>query len=76
MANIPQGYVPLQGSERNPAPGSQRVGPANENETITVTIILRRRTGSLSVPSEPPQGRMPRAEFEAKYGASLERSHR
>ncbi len=37
----PQGYKRLPGSEREPLPGAQPVGPADPNETIEVTVYLR-----------------------------------
>jgi kumamolisin len=33
---------PIPGSERQPPPGAQRVGPADPDEAITVTLVLRR----------------------------------
>jgi kumamolisin len=36
--------VPLEGSTRQPMPGARRVGPADRNQQISVTIHLRRRS--------------------------------
>ena len=41
--NIPDGYHPLDGSERRPSPTATKVGPADPNEMLTVSINLRRR---------------------------------
>jgi kumamolisin len=35
--------IPLKGSERSPLPGSRAVGPADPNERLQVTVLLRRR---------------------------------
>jgi kumamolisin len=35
--------IPLKGSERNPLSGSRAVGPADPNEPLQVTVVLRRR---------------------------------
>ena len=37
----PEGYKRLPGSEREPLPGAQPVGPVDPNETIEVTVYLR-----------------------------------
>ncbi len=37
----PEGYKKLSGSEREPLPGAQPVGPVDPNETIEVTVYLR-----------------------------------
>lgn len=39
-------YVALPGSEREPAPGAQVVGPVDPNEQIEVTIRLRARASA------------------------------
>jgi Pro-kumamolisin, activation domain/Subtilase family len=76
--DIPEGYRRIEGSERRPSPGAQLLGPADPAETLTVTIVLRRRLGGPPVPdpsyfTKTPFGqrqRMPENEFTAKYGAS------
>jgi len=36
--------VPLEGSTRQPMPGARRIGPADSNERLSVTIHLRRKS--------------------------------
>jgi subtilase family serine protease len=77
MASIPQNYSRLEGSERHPAPGAKLLGPADDNETFTVTIVLRRRPDGPPAPDHAHflatgpvrRGRMSADEFAAKYGA-------
>jgi kumamolisin len=74
----PEGYVPLVGSERLPAPGARRLGPADPSEVFTVTIALRRRPDGATLPTHgdfmtvPParRQRMSNEEFVRRYGAS------
>ncbi len=78
MAAIPKGYQRLEGSERRPAKSATLLGPADPNDTFTVTIVLRRRADGAPVPGSeyfeatPPRQRrrMPADEFAARYGAS------
>jgi hypothetical protein len=75
--SLREGYAPLPGSERRPSKIAKVLGPADENETFRVTIVLRRRTDGPPVPDfeyyaiTPPEQRqrMPAEEFAAKYGA-------
>ena len=78
MAHIPNTYRQLEGSERHPALDAKFLGPADEHETFTVTIILRRRPDGPPVPDPSsflaaPLSHRPRMssdEFAAKYGAA------
>jgi kumamolisin len=77
---IPSNYQPIQGSERRPGPSAKLLGPANAQETFTVTIVVGRRPDGPPVPdhayfSETPPAQRPRLsadEFAAKYGAAPE----
>jgi len=77
-SKIPEGCRPLEGSQRHPAPTAQLLGPADPNETISVTCVLRRRLDGPPVPAMnyfavtplSQRGRLPEAEFAAKYGAA------
>src|ERR1700721_1198310 len=73
----PKGYVPLLGSEHRPSLEVKLLGPADKNEIIIVTIVLRRRIDGPSVPGfdyfskKYPTGhqRLSMDEFAKKYGA-------
>jgi kumamolisin len=52
MAEIPVGYRRIEGSERQPAPGARREGPADANETFSFTIRVRCRPGALPLPDQ------------------------
>lgn len=77
MPNVPKNYRQLAGSERRPAPSARLVGPAKEDETLTVTIVLRRRPDGPPVPAfsyyldTPPsqRRRLSNEEFARRYGA-------
>ena len=68
----------LEGSERRPAPGARLLGPADPDERLTVTIVVRRRPDGEALPDfdhflhTPPseRARLSPDEFSAKYGAS------
>jgi kumamolisin len=73
--------IELQSSERAPIPGSHRVGPADANEMIEVSVFLRRRSkASGNFPRMEELGRMPirerqyltHDEFRSKHGARSE----
>jgi kumamolisin len=73
--------IGLPNSERAPLPGARRVGPADPNEVIDVTIILRRRSkASGRSPRMEDLGRTPlnqrrhltREEFAVTHGAVAE----
>jgi kumamolisin len=80
MAEIPIGYRQLAGSERKVRKGAKRVGPADPNETLSVSIYLRRRADSPPLPTQehfaatPLSQRQPisRAELGERQGASPE----
>jgi kumamolisin len=82
--DIPANYQPLEGSERRPSPGAKLLGAAHPNETLSVTIVLRRRSDGPAMPdidsfSAIPPSQRPRLsvdEFAAKYGASPKDTHR
>ena len=73
----PANYRRLEGSERRPAPGATLLGPADPNETFSVTISVRRRPDAPPVhdvdywTKTPPGQRkfLSHEEFAAKYGA-------
>jgi kumamolisin len=74
---IPSNYVQLEGSERRPSTTATLLGPANPDETITVTIVLRRRPDGPPLPgfsdiaeSAAGSGRLSADDFAEKYGAS------
>jgi kumamolisin len=77
MANTPKNYRRLPGSEQRPAPGARALGAADENEKLSVTIVLRRRPDRPPVPGHshylhtPPseRPRLSQAEFAERYGA-------
>ena len=68
---------PLPGSERQPLPNARVVGPADPNERIEVTILVRPRlSGAAPVSPDELGARLPaerqhltREEFEAAQGA-------
>ncbi len=59
-------YVALAGSERQVQPGARRVGPADPDERLEVTLYLRARNDPRS---EPADQRLTRAELAAREGA-------
>jgi kumamolisin len=63
--------VPLPGSERAELPEAQPSGTLDENETLTVTLVLRRRA---EVPENLITGpvTLSSTEFGARYGATQE----
>jgi kumamolisin len=74
----PKNRIPLVGSEREPFRGARAVGPADPNERLQVTILVRRRPTSPSISSlvaemqaRPSQERrhLSREEFAAAHGA-------
>ncbi len=80
MATTPRNHRRLPGSERRPTPGARLLGPADDNEAFTVTIVLRRRPDAQPIPGAawflhtPPaeRPRLSESEFAARYGASPE----
>src|SRR5258708_5332521 len=79
-AQIPENYIRLEGSERPPSPSARVIGPADPQERISVTIVLRRKVGAEPIPdfehfrTTPPANRrrLSQQEFADKYGASDE----
>jgi kumamolisin len=75
---IPGDYIPLEGSERHPARGARRVGSADPDEIISVSIAVRRRSDSPPLPDQNHWATTPAAQrkfishqdFAARYGAS------
>ncbi len=80
MAITPRNYRPLPGSERRPTPGARLLGPADDDEKFSVTIVLNRRPDAAPIPGPgyflhtPPseRPRLSEAEFAARYGADPE----
>ena len=60
-------YHRLENSFHQPPPGAKKLGPADPHEVLPVTITVRRRPGSPSLPdqehwaSTPPGERRPKA---------------
>jgi kumamolisin len=74
-----KGYVELKGSARSAPAGAKKIGPADPNEQIEVTVRLRRGCKPGEFPSDAQLGRplpdrqyLSREDFAAKYGASAE----
>jgi kumamolisin len=65
--------VPLRGSKRAPVPGASPVGPIDPSEEVTVTLLLRRRSGAqlpdLAEARDSRRGPMSREEFAESFGA-------
>jgi hypothetical protein len=80
VARAPKGYAPLKGSERRPTSTAKLLGPADPDESMSVTIVLRRRSDGSPVPdfayyaTTPPSARrrLSTDEFAARYGAADE----
>lgn len=76
MAQTPKGFRPVEGTERTPRPGARKLGPADPNEQLTVSIRVRRRPDAPALPTfndfKPavPPPRFSRQDFAAKFGAS------
>jgi kumamolisin len=76
--NIPAGYQRLEKSERHIAPNARCVGPADPNETLSVTVCVRRRPDGPPMPDlnywikTPPGQRqfLSNEEFATRYGAA------
>jgi Pro-kumamolisin, activation domain len=77
MADIPMNYRPLFKTGRRPARGARRVGPADPQETLSVSIRVRRRQGAPALPdpqqtgpsSLQPGPALSREQFANTYGA-------
>ncbi len=78
MAEIPTGYRQLAGSERKARKGAKRVGPADPNERVLISIYLRRRTDAVPLPGQDDfvstplgqRGLLSRAELAQRQAAS------
>jgi kumamolisin len=77
MAAIPAGYQKLDKSHREVRTGAKRIGPADVNEVISVTVRLRRQPGAPALPSPqatangaPRPKVVAREDFARIYGAS------
>ena len=76
-ARLPAGYVSLPGSELPGSAKTRHLGPADDAETLRITIVLRRRTDGPPLPdasyyTKVPRGRRKRLsteEFASRYGA-------
>ena len=76
----PNDSRPLLGSERPQIKGSTLLGPVDENETLTVAVIVRQKPGSQEVPGlqhwqdTPPEQRtyLSPEEFYERHGAAQE----
>ncbi len=75
---IAAGYRPLPGSERPQIPGSVLIGPVEDAERVTVTLLLRRKPGSPDLPDlqhwqdTPPDKRrfLTAEEYYERHGAA------
>jgi hypothetical protein len=76
VKTLPEGYIPLEGSERHPAKEAKWLGASDEKEIITVSFVLRRRPDGPPLPdfdfyktSPGKRRRITSEEFADKYGA-------
>ena len=78
MADVPHNYHAVRGSERTSPVNSRFLGPADRNEKVTVTIVLRRRPDGPPAPdidtftaaAVVKRRRLTTGEFAERYGAS------
>ncbi len=78
MVNTPKNYIRLDNSERHPRKDAKEVGLADPNETLTVSIRVRRRSDAPPLPdpmqiASTPIGErhiLSREDFAAQFGAS------
>jgi kumamolisin len=76
MAQIPSTHRALAKTERKPIPGAKKIGPADPDEKLTVSIRVRRRHDAPAMPGlrdyapNAPRQRFTREELAAKFGAS------
>jgi hypothetical protein len=76
-SKLPAGYERLKGSERKAPRNASRLGPADPNETFSVTVVLQRRADHDELPNfdyfaSTPISQRPRLgekEFARRYGA-------
>ena len=70
MGELPAGYLPVEGSDRRPFPGAERLGPADPRQRVTVSVRLRRRPDAPPLPRpRRGTGHLSRERFTAVYGA-------
>jgi len=77
MSAIPPNYSPLAKTERRAARGARRIGPADPQETLSVSIRVRRRQDAPALPDAQQAGAsrpwsgpiLSREEFARTYGA-------
>src|SRR5882724_9476814 len=70
--SIEETHVPLQGSERTALPGARFLAPADPNQRIEISVVVRpRQKPHPEQLAQAPQRRkqLTREEFEAAYGA-------
>jgi hypothetical protein len=78
MADIPKGHRTLQNSERRQIPGATRIRPADSNETVSVSLRIRRRPDGAPQSDIDQMLRTPyharkhlsREEFAGRFGAA------
>jgi hypothetical protein len=78
MDDIPAGYNRIEGSHRPPRPGARLIGPADPDESFSVTIYVRRSPDApplldMAYWSKTPPGKrkfLSREEFASRYGAA------
>lgn len=75
MADIPQGFTKLAGSERTLPPHARWIKPADSHEHIEVSVYLRdpaasEQTGAASASARQPGAQMSREEYIARHSAS------
>ena len=63
---MPTERVAVRGSERKAPVDASVVGPADPNDEVTVTVVVRRKTEELPAPNAVP---LPRDKFAELYGA-------
>ena len=77
MAEKPTNYKELSKTGRRPVRGARRVGPADPQEILSVSIRVRRRADAPPLPNPQQTGpsalrrgpALSRQEFAARYGA-------
>jgi kumamolisin len=75
---IPKGYRRVENSTRHLPPRAKRTGPADPNEWVSITFVVRRRLGAPALPTQEhwaatvPADRkyVTTDEFAASYGAA------
>lgn len=73
----PERFTPVRGSDRAPVIGAEEAGPADPNEEVRVTVLVRRRPDSAlaarvdEMSAKPPAGRryLTREQLSAQHGA-------